>query len=326
MQAGHRRVYAALALLPSLAIIAGLVSCGGDSQNEPLPTKHTLFETLSPKSQAQEQLAVVNGVPIYSDCVVRQATASGISAKEALGECIDFELLSQESKNYLELPEVQERGKQEMVRRFITESYTLTSADDVPIEAVNKLWSKAPIRRRYQHPELRNIVFCRVADSPDKSPFLSKDTAQTYLQNIYEKLKDRSDLKQNDLFGECYPHYKEAGIEKLVLHTFKLLPREQYQKDFREPVFGGNAAVGRVIPPMHTRFGWDLILITDVRESLNISFAEAEPELREALFSNSIYESWRDSLFRDWVAPFEKDRQIQRFPERIPATKIAPGA
>ncbi|MBL4633784.1 MAG: hypothetical protein JKY56_07920 [Kofleriaceae bacterium] len=126
---------------------------------------------------------------------------------------------------------MQKRGKQEMVRRFIAANYPVTGLDDIPMDVVTKRWSKGPIRRRCQHPELHNIVFCRIADPPDNA-LLSVDNAQTYLQNIYEKLKD---LKQDDLFGECYPHYTEAGINVLALKTFYLLPRDEYAAQGRQP-------------------------------------------------------------------------------------------
>ncbi|MBL4633785.1 MAG: hypothetical protein JKY56_07925 [Kofleriaceae bacterium] len=90
MQTGHRRAYAALALLPSLAMIAGAASCGGDPQSEPLPSGQLFFETLGPDTNARTQIARVNGVSIFADCVVRQATASGITAEEAMEECVDF--------------------------------------------------------------------------------------------------------------------------------------------------------------------------------------------------------------------------------------------
>ncbi len=309
-----------------LALPLILSSCGQTDETPPQRTHSILLSDISPAPRGRTQVAQVNGVPIFDDCVVRQAMSSELTAQEALQECIDFELLAQEAQSFVKDREVQERGKQELVRAFVTNTYPITNADDIPPEIVRKLWDLPPIRKRYQHPELRNIVFCRIP--PPEGDAITKldQTGFTFLQYIYEKLKGRTDLKEEDLFGECYPHYKEAGIPELVLNTFHLYSRAQYAQQFREAVFEGPQLAGMVLPPLKTQYGWDLILLTDVRPELNRSFGDAEKELRDALFTKPIYESWRTTFFDQWARPMEAQHTVQRFPDRLPVTPVLPGA
>ena len=313
--------------MPLLALRLILSSCGQRDKTPSQRTTHNiLLGDISPVPRGRSQVAQVNGVPIFDDCVVRQAKSSELTAQDALQECIDFELLAQEAQSFVKDREVQERGKQELVRAFVTGTYPITSADDIPLEIVQKLWNLPPIRKRYQHPELRNIVFCRIPPATGDAAADSDETGQAFLLNIYEKLKDRTGISEEDLFGECYPHYKDAGIADLELNTFHLYPRTQYGDQFRAQVFDGPLTAGMVLPLLQSRYGWDLILLTDLRPELNRSFADAEKELRDALFTKPIYESWRNTSFDDWASPFEAKHDVQRFVERIPATPVLPGA
>ncbi len=321
-----RTLLARTLLALPLSLSLSLSSCGQEDTAPPQRTHSILLGDVSTMPQGRTEIAQVNGVPIFDDCVVRQAKSSGLSAREALQECVDFELLAQEATSFVSNSEVQKRGKQELVRAFVTGTYPILSADDIPLEVVRKLWNLPSTRKRYQHPELRNIVFCRIPPPEGDATTKLDQTGFTFLQYIYEKLKGRTNLIEEDLFGECYPHYKDEGIPELVLNTFHLYPRQQYAQQFRAPIFDGPQLSGMVLPPVKTSYGWDLILLTDVRPELNRSFADAEKELRDVLFAEPIYESWRNTFFDDWASPFEAKHDVQRFVERIPVTPVLPGA
>lgn len=270
-------------------------------------------------------VAMVNGRAVFASCVRIQAEAHAISRESALGECIDFELLAQAAEAAetathptITHPDVQRVAKQELVRAFVEDRYNVRGPDDLPIDLVKRLWEQVQVPR-YNHPELRNIVFCRVPLTAAQGPASDEyKVGLAFLQSVYEKLRDVRDIKKNDLFGECWePHYIEAGVHKLKLNTFKMRPRTGYMEVFQESVFGPKEA-GRVVPPVYSQFGLDLILVTEVIPAKTTTFEEAEAELREALFLVPVYESSRDAVFEEWYAPFAKKRSISVYPKRIP--------
>ena len=276
-------------------------------------------------------VAEVNGVPVYADCVKRQAEAHQLPHQEALGECIDFELLAQaaDQPQYLGLVEVQEEGKQELVRKFIQAEYPVRTPADLPMALVRELWKQVS-PRRYNRPELRDMVFCRMSldENPGAQSEQSKQ-AEHFLRAIYDQLKSQKHLKKNDLFAACFGDpdpestlprpWKEAGVPEPKLRTFSPSPRSRYQEAFRATIFDGPEKAGMVTPPLLTEHGWDLILITLVLPEIQTDFAEAEAELRKALFEEPIYEERRQLLFERWYSPFEKRHQISRSYDKLPA-------
>jgi len=286
----------------------------------------TALTALHPKV-ADEVVAKVNEQPIYARCVATQAKAHSLGAQEALEECISFALLAQEAQReaLLAHPKVQRIGKEEMVRHFVEARYPIASAADLPMPLVKRLWDRVNVPR-YNHPELRDIVFCRISMPRGKGPKSTEfKTAYTFLQGIYERFAERRDLEENDLFKPCYEEYKEAGIAEIKLRTFDLNPPERYAKSFRPTVFNVPAA-GMLAPPLFTRFGLDLILVTRVIPPKKTSFEEAEDELRTVLFEKPVFEDERAEEFLKWYKPLEQKHVIAVFPNALPSSHTQSGA
>jgi len=311
-----------------LAIGAYALGCSSaDTSPVAVPKRSWSIKLARPTPAEDPVVARVNGEPIFASCVTTQANAHALSPQKAVQECIDFELLAQEAEkaNTASDPEVQTRAKRELVRSFITARYPLHSASDIPQDLVRRLWEKSKVPR-YIHPELRNIIFCRIeldrSIGPDDERY---QRAQTFLNGIYEKLRSRSDLKKADLFTPCNDDHKAAGIDKLELLTFHLYPASRYQAEFRNVVFSSLHA-GELVAPLHTIYGWDLILITEVKPAINGTLAEHEDELRNVLFENPVFEGERDKLFAKWYDPIAKTHTIQVHPEFLVDTSRPVGA
>ncbi len=277
------------------------------------------MEAVAPPSDAV--VATVNGRSIFASCVRIQAEAHNLSREDALQECIDFELLAEaahEAGTQAD-PDVQSAAKQELVRTFIEERYSVRGPEDIPADLVKKLWDQVNVPR-YNHPELRAIAFCRIPLTAEQGPESQEyKVGLAFIESVYEKLRDTRNLEKDDLFEPCWkPHYEDAGVHALKLNTFKLHPKSGYMPVFRESVFGAQEA-GVVLPPVYSQYGIDLMLITELIPEKTSTFEEVEPELRTALFEIPVYESSRDAVFDKWYTPFAKARAISTHPERIPA-------
>ncbi len=307
-----------------LFLSAGL-GCGSSAPNNSEGTKQprVSVDSLRARVGTRTKVASVNGMAIYDDCVRTQAAAHSLSASAALQECIDFELLAQAAQPHLLDQGVQRAGKQALVREFIRQRYPVKEPKDIPIDAVTKLWNIVSTRRKYQHPELRRIAFCRIP-LPADEPIASEASLRSkiFLESIYNVLKSKDHLKKTDLWEQCYPVYKDKGIEKLELLIAKTAPRNGYETEFRSAIFDGPQTAGMVLPPLHTKYGWDLILLTQVRKERDTSFAEATPSLQAVLFTNPVYEGWRSSIFAQWCTPFEKEHTISRYAQNIPSPTL----
>jgi hypothetical protein len=308
-----------------------LAACGSGASEAPENAKvRAPLENVVEDSSGRVVVAKVNAVPVYADCVQRQAQAHHLSRAEALDECINFELLAQAAHKpeYLLTPEVQEPATQELVRAYVAASFKGSRAEDIPDEIVQQLWKEVN-RFRYNRPEARDIVFCRV-EMPEGASVSSDEyqKARAFFTKLYNELKTRTDLTETDLFMACYGDpeapetelrpFQRAGIETLTLNTFNPQPRNRYDSAFREHLFDGPQAAGMVTPPLYTRFGWDLILLTEIFPAIATEFAEAEPELRKALAEEPVYEPQRAAIFNAWYAPLEAKHKVTRSFELLP--------
>lgn len=299
-----------------------LVGCASHDEG-PVARSAILLDSLEEAPRGRPIIATVNDVPVYQDCVVRQAQAHGLSPKAALDECIDFELLAQaaDQAGYAGDSSVQEAGMQELVRTYLDKSYPMKGPGDLDHALVDTLWQRINVPR-YNHPPLRDVVLCRIPLDATMGPESAEyKRADAFLRTLYRELKDRDDLVENDLFAACYERYEEAGVHDLKLNTTRLAPQTQHDSAWSAEVFAPNTKAGKVLPPLRDAAGFAFILITEAKDELVTSFEEAEPELREALYANPVYQAQRDQLFQAWYKPIAARYKIQRFPERLPANE-----
>jgi hypothetical protein len=313
--------------LAAFAVIA--VGCGSSAEKPQKRESHTWrVDSMEAVAPGDAVVAKVNGRSIFASCVRIQAEAHQLSRDRALEECIDFELLAEaaELADTNQADDVQTTAKQELVRTFIEDRYNVRGPMDIPQDLVKKLWDQVQVPR-YNHPELRNIVFCRIPLTKEQGPESEEfKIGLVFLQGVYEKLRDERNIEKNDLFELCWkPHYEEAGVHKLKLNTFKIRPKSGYMEEFHKSVFGPTE-VGVVAPPLYSQYGIDLILISEIIPEKSTTFEEAEPELREVLFNFPVYESTRDLMFEEWYAPFAKSRAIATFQQHIPEREALLGS
>lgn len=267
--------------LPSIALVAcascglawaGQTACGG-AERAPAPTTDS-DGPLTANPEDREVVAEVDGVPIYADCVARQAEHGGIDKAAALSQCIDFELLAQEAqrRGFSRATEVREVGRREAVRALLDQQIvapmpSLEKTDrSILEEAYKRYRSKiyAPERRRIFHlfapfPELRE----RPGTEADKQ-------ARAMADELHAALAERRGLTPDEVYR----------VAEDVAGDRPLGPTDDKTGEFRREIFKiyrnqpnmprgfSHAALdipepGMVSPPARSDYGWHIILYLD---------------------------------------------------------------
>jgi len=290
-----------------------LLACGSGKSKQAPPES---AGDLTTKARADAVIvAEVNGKPVYGDCVATQVEhGKAATAKEALQQCIDFELLAQEafSRGYLSGREMIELRKQEAARLFMDKDFAtkFSSPADVPENELKRWYQRA--KARYVHPEYRKVTYVRAAYTKNTPPGTKLDVeARLLINKVYDGLKGER------FFGWKRPLYnlnkesfeflarRAAGTQPLgseQSHTFKRWG--PVHESFRKPAFE-IPAVGMVSPPARTPWGWDIILLEHIEPPKNIDYEGAKDDLRTFLFQSS-----RGSAFLRWAEQFIKIKTI----------------
>ena len=324
---------AALAALAALGLCAG---CGGPREEE---TTRAAAPAVAHRAEAAGRavVATVNGEPIYDDCVARQAAARGLAREEALAECIDFELLAQEAlrRGYQSDPGVLDARRAEMVRELVASEYVagIDEPADVPDEDVRWLW-KSQLKNRYNKPERRAATYCRVPVSKKAPRDGEKDlAARAAAERIHRALRGVR-FTPHLLVLAC--HLASGGRKMhatpVPTEPFSKTGRHDggfYSKHFARAAFAVEE-VGQVSAPTRTEWGWDLVLLTEIRPKERRTFEDAEAEIREQLVRHPETAPYRIQKFEQWIAPYMAAARIEVYegalgPEQALAGP-APGA
>lgn len=227
-------------------------------------------------------VAKVNDIPIYADCVERQAVAHQLSAAAALDECISFELLAQAAfaRGLASNRDVIESWRLETARAFIDKEFAerIASGADLPKALVNAAYDKYLMR--FQRPEYRVAVYVR-AEIPKKNKDpLIESAAKTLAMEIYSAVADKRNMTADELYAFATEVAGQRPIAKGPPFDFPL--RGRAVPEFADAAFS-IPEPGRVAPPVRTKWGWDVILLTDILEAVDIDRATAAEQMFEAL-------------------------------------------
>lgn len=260
-------------------------------------------------------VAEVDGVPIYDDCVARQAATHQGDRQAALDDCIGFELLAQEAqrRGFRDHPAVIRTGKDERVRRLMDEHI----ADRFPDpEGTDRAILQALYDRvrdqRYYHPVFRTAVHAR-APARKKEEGTPRDLAARALADeIHRALADRRGLTAQA--------FREAATEIAGERTIELgeefafprrpTPRSKGAVESYAAATFAIPEVGQISPPTRTRWGWDVILLVAIRPEIDTPL----DDVKEELFVYS-----RRETYVHWVKGLLERASIKRFPDALAA-------
>jgi len=307
-----------------LCIALAALSCGGRAENkEAAPAARV--EALRADPAGRTVVARVDGEPVYDDCVARQAAGGARDLRAALDDCIGFELLAQEAlrRGYLDDPEVAEARRREMVRGLIGAEFTPTLDDpsDIPAADIKWLWD-TQLQSSYNKPERRRATYCRVGVKKKTPRGGERDMkAKAYAEQIHRAMQGLR-FTPELLALTCN---LASGGRKVKTTTTETEPFAEsggyaggrYAREFAAAAFSVDQ-VGHVSQPTRTEWGWDIVLLTDIRPPESTSFAEAEPEIRAMLLSSPSTAEYRVKKFLAWFQRYGGRAAIEVDADAVP--------
>ena len=271
------------------------VACGGSS--EPTQRAGTGVSAIATQQGAGDVVvAQVNGRPVWGSCVTAQS--KGKAKQAALDECVAFELLAQaaEQRGLQTDPEVVDATRTALVNRVVEvgfEDRFKSPADMADILAKHVERNKDKLAR----PELRASIYARLPDQTAEPP--------AKLVELAAKLRDETGLMApqfkaiaNEVFGDVKYQSEDVG----------LFPKANLVDEYANALFDIKE-IGRIYPkPVRSKFGWDVILMTNMLPAKTYTreeaAAEAFPEVRTAYFN-----AWVDQVARSLGVKIDIDRK-----------------
>jgi hypothetical protein len=305
------------------AVVCMLVACGGGSTPPPARSGPAA-QVVAPAAGADDAIvAEVAGRPVWGSCVAAQAAARHLDRAAALRECVDFELLAQaaDARGLASDREVGEATRAALVNRLVELDFEsrYRSPGDAPsqIDRViqqNPLLMNRPERRastyvRFETCGRATCIKCRPGDQVEPlckgvvkppSPELDAE-AHALADKVYAELGQATGLFPENLIDTATR--LSAGAKVVLAHDdFKPEMRSGIVQPYRDALFG-IPEVGRIAAPVHTTWGWDVILWSDVQPAKMYTRDEAAVE---------IFPELRRQLFLRWCDKLEKDHAVAK--------------
>lgn len=296
---------------------SALLSGCGSSGSPVTPTGQGDGELLASTPGDRVEVARVNGVPIYDDCVAAQAAALAAAGhadaaadapasagtpgaanqelrRRALDQCIGFELLAQEAQRHrlAKDADVLWSRKTEAVRRLIDEEFVARYPDPDHIDRAMLEQAFKSSYRHFYRPEYRHVRFVLVEVDKAGKPGSPEDlAAQQLADEIYRALAGQKDIAV-DRFDATTAEV--AGDRTHVIQDYNFPRHNRAVEEFAAAAFA-IAEVGTVAPPVRTRFGWHVILLKQIDPEKNVPLEQAKYELFPFL-RTQLFMTWSKTL------------------------------
>ncbi len=307
------------------AIILALVGCGGSPAGGPTPAPPAPTVIATPRLTADDvEVARVNGRPVWSSCVATQAPRIGAAAnassaapagdparRDALDQCIAFELLAQaaEARGLAAAREVADATRTAAVNRLVETDFEqrYRTPDDMR-QAIDVVMKRNEWRMHIV--QLRASTFARFVVPKDAPPELDA-RAHALADRLAAELAG-----QTGLYGV---HLAEAARRiaagsDVELTTADVKPT--HQDDLVEPYARALYAipeVGRSSPSVRTQWGWDVVLWT--------GGVEPRERARDELVAE-MFPDLRRHQFQLWVTQLAKQLGVHIAIDQATAAKL----
>lgn len=254
-------------------------------------------------------VAQVAGRPVWGSCVATQAKRAELGAKQALEQCIEFELLAQaaEAKQLAIHGEVIEATRVALVGRLVDQfdaKYPTPDSMAAQIDEVYRTQGAAMTR-----PEFRQSthILVKVEDANDPKAPKQSDATWEAPRVLATQLHARLE-KQTGLFGsdlrEAIEGVAAPPPATMVVEELPPTPRNgRLVTEYLDALFA-IPEVGRVSPVTRTAYGYHVILLTALHP--------AETATREQVFA-----VLRGQLFATYVAGLMKTVPHESYPELL---------
>ncbi len=257
-------------------------------------------------------VAQVDGRPVWGSCVAAQAKARGLDAKAALRECVDFELLAQAAEKHGAATdrEVATATRGALVNQLVAQAYE--SAYQHP-QDFGDAWAKLASKNvwRIDHDEYRSSTYVRVPVADNATPEQDAE-AHALADKIATALASEAGMMPQhfvalaqgiagkvELKTEDVPPYIPRGLEKAYGAALFAIPE-----------------IGRSSPAVRTKWGWDIVLLTEIIPAAHppedAIVRELLPAVQQAYFA-----TWVNKIERSLGVHVEVDKDASARLERM---------
>ena len=260
----------------------------------------------TPRSADDVIVAQVDGRPVWGSCVAVQASVAG-TRDAALRQCIDFELMAQaaERRGLATDRDVVLATRTALVDRVVAREYedTFTRPEDF-----GELWTRSVAKNKllFDHAEYRRSSYVRFT-LDDKHPSAAAEAeAKSTMERVAAALAGETGMMPSHFLAiaqraagnhvldhQDVPPTLPAGLDPSYADALYRLPD-----------------IGRASPAVRTRWGWDIVLWSDVVPARH---GTADEIVREAL------PAVKQEHFPAWVAELAHRLgvTIQPFPDNV---------
>lgn len=255
-----------------------------------------------------EIVAEVDGVPIGRADLVAEVRRSGKSARDALADLIDFELLAGRAQRATGAdPEVEEARSRAAVQRMIElELEPKLTREAIPDPVLRGVYDKA--RSVFVHPRLVEVALlsvytgARMKDEPRAQARATALALESYLRGHPPPTPEAFEAVAAE------PTWKEQRVKHARL--FQALD-EPFAADVGR-VVATLKGPGDTTPLITAESGFHLARYVSERPPENVTFEQARERLRD-----QIAERWRQSRFLEYAQAAAGPHRIEAFPERF---------
>lgn len=203
------------------------------------------------------------------------------SAREALDDLIEFELLAAEAAAAgVDGPAVDMAGDRAMVARWLRAAFEPAhTAESIPEDLLRQSYQQN--KRFFDHPPLRvaDHVVITTADGTRPTGALD-ETARRFAEQIHTALVEAAPADREAFRAAAGPLTAEPpeGLLARAENLGRFAEKGRYAAEFTREAFA--LAEGTIGAPFATRFGWHVVRVDEAIPEKRQSFADAEAELR----------------------------------------------
>jgi len=287
--------------------LAALIGCGSAEQGVSPQT-----ERGSTDRQATDDpvVARVGRVPILASAVARQARLSSASPEAALQDLIDVEVLAAEARRrgYHRGGEAVEAARRAAVRQLLEQTFERDyTPDRVSESELEALYQKR--RRRYVHPELRDVVHALAAVS-ESAPQDDHRRSRQWAEGLVGEL---AGLALTPEEFKARAERRARGDLRVVVERLATARHGTTVEEFARAAFDLKRP-GAIGGPVRTSFGYHVIYLASIEPAEDRPFSEVRaeilretwPELRRRAFERFVEELRRGHDVSIDEAPLEE--------------------
>jgi peptidyl-prolyl cis-trans isomerase C len=223
----------------------------------------------------------------------------GTDPRRLVQDLVDFELLAAqaEARGLADDPQVREEARPVLIRHYLHRTFeSLFTPATVPVELLRQSYERN--RFYFTHTEGRagDHILVTTADSKRPKDEALDAQARALAERIHDDLVAHPPADA-DAFMAAADRYKaDAKAAGLVVRseTLGAFPREgRYVKAFTDRAFELTQP-GSLSAPIPTEFGWHVFRLANVVPARDVSFEQAEAELREKTINDYRTEKLRE--------------------------------